>query len=219
MGAWSERTYVLLKTAARAGLCFAYPSWWDVEALYAKHTGWQVALSDGRRALLLDWAHLLTWSDEEQDWVEDVPQRVPPPGKHLSQKGGVVRALRQARWVVLCKGQVWVVPREAGDACAIFEGPHWWDRDTLAPEHLNLYTERCIDTGNPFWMDSVRLFSGEEARAIDSVARERYRAKCRQIYGRGLRRPEIQEMARFRQALNQAVWMVVFTYEWESGLD
>lgn len=219
MGAWSSRTYVLMKTAARAGLCFAYPPWWDVEALFAKRTRWQVTLSDGRLALLLDWAHLLTWSDGEQDWVEDVPQRAPPPGGDLVQKEEVVRALRQARWVVLCEGRVWVVPREAGDACAIFQGPRWWDRDTLSPEHLNLYAERYIDTNNPFWLDSVRLFSGDEARAMDNVARERYRANCREFYGRGLRRSEIQQMARFRRTLEQAVWVVVFTYEWESGLD
>lgn len=219
MGAWSDRTYVLLKTAAQAGLCFAYPPWWDVEALFAKYSRWQVALSDGRLALLLDWAHLLTWSKQEQDWVEDVPQRETPPEGTLSQKEDVLRALRQARWVILCEGHVWVVPKEAGDACAIFEGPWWWDQVTLTPEYLDLYAARSIDTNNPFWMDSVRLFSGDEARAVDRVARERYRAYCREFYGRGLRRPEIQEMARFRRALKQAVWVVIYTYEWESGLD
>lgn len=219
MGAWSDRTYVLLKTAAQAGLCFDYPPWWDVEALFAKRDRWQVTLSDGRRALLLDWAHLLTWNKQAQKWVEEVPQREPPWERRPPQKEEVLRALRQARWVILCEGRVWVVPKEAGSACAIFEGPHWWKRDTLTPEHLALYAERYIDTNNPFWMDSVRLFSGDEARAIDKGARERWRAYCREVYGRGLRRPEIQEMSRFSRALKRAEWVVVYTYEWESGLD
>ncbi len=219
MGAWSDRTYVLLKTATRAGLCFEYPPWWDVEALFAKHARWQVALSDGRQALLLSWAHLLTWSKQEQDWVEQVPQRVPPSEGRPPQKADVLRALQQARWVILCEGRVWVVPKEAGNACAIFRGPWWWDRNTLAPEYLELYAARYIDTNNPFWMDSVRLFSGDEARAMDKVAREGYRAYCREFFGRGLRRPEIQEMARFSRALKRAEWVVIYTYEWESGLD
>ena len=218
MGAWSDKTYVLLKTAAQAGLCFPYPPWWDVEALFARHARWQVALSDGRRALLLDWAHLLTWSKQKQDWVEEVPQREASQEEKSSQRGHVLRALRQARWVILCEGQVWVVPKEEGSACAIFRGPGWWTPDTLSPEHLALYAERHIDTQNPLWMDSVRLFTAEEALAMDRVARERLRAYYRKVWKRGLRRQEIQEMARFRRALKQALWVVVYTYEWESGL-
>ncbi len=219
MGTWYDRTYVLLKTAARAGLSFPYPPWWDVETLFARHTHWQVPLSDGRVALLLEWAHLLTWSKQEQDWVEKVPERAISPKTKSPQKGDVLRALRQGQWVILCEGYVWVVPKEAGSACAIFRGPSWWGPETLAPEHLDLYVERYIDTNNPVWMDSVRLFTAEEALAIDKSAREGQRAYYRKAFGRGLRRDEIKEMARFRRALKQAVWVVVYTYEWESGLD
>ena len=207
-----------MKSAVQAGFHFAYPPWWDVEALFAQYAQWQVALSDGRRALLLNWAHLLTWSKQERDWIEKVPQRETLSEGESPRKGHVLRALRQAQWVILCEGHVWVVPREAGRACAIFRGPSWWNSDTLPPEHLALYAERYIDTQNPFWMDSVRLFTAEEALAMDRAAREGLRAYYRNVLGRGLSRHQIREMARFRRALKQALWVVVYTYEWESGL-
>ncbi|NOX63582.1 MAG: hypothetical protein GXP42_16790 [Chloroflexi bacterium] len=217
MGARSLRTYVLLKNAANVGLCFEHPPWWDVSRLVAPLPHRRVTLSpDDRSAWLLSWAHLLTWSKQQGQWVENVPYMKAPCEASSQERRGVLRALRQAEWLVIDQERVWVIPKEPGEACRIFEGPSWWS--ALAAEHLDLLSQRRIDVNNPLWVDYVYLFTPEEALTIDAAARERWKAYCREVYSRKLTRHEISEMARFKQALQQAVWVTLYDYEWESGL-
>jgi hypothetical protein len=106
--------------------------------------------------------------------------------------------------------RVYICPNQNGQPGWIVEFPLWWDRR----EFFKKYGDRQIDTGNPFYMDYGLLLTSWEAAAWDK--------QCREVFAddpRG-RLSAIGEAMRHWEALLQtASWIIVESYEWESGLD
>jgi len=221
MGAHSQRTYLVLSNAPEVGLAFTCPPTWDLEALAERYPERRVTLSpeDGE-ALLLSWAHVLRWNQAESRWEENIPRRERDSHREGGQTGeAILRALEKAEWLIIHRGQVWVVPKEAGDGAAILEGPVWWFVPNAYRAFAQRYRGRFIEEKNPFWLDETGLLTGREAREWDGEARLLHRAWCREVFGRDWNAFERKEMRRFARLLEQTVWVVVYDYEWESGLE
>jgi hypothetical protein len=90
------------------------------------------------------------------------------------------------------------------------EFPYWWDRDSF----FQKFVDRKIDTGNPFYVEYGLLLTGGEARQWDKQCREAFTGQA------GNLKPHITgAMDRFETTLKMASWVIVESFEWESGLD
>lgn len=88
--------------------------------------------------------------------------------------------------------------------------PLWWDRRGFFAK----YGDRKIDTGNPWYVDYGLLLTPGEALAWDKECRETFSTDP------ASKRPHmVAAMDRLESALKGAKWVVVESYEWESGLD
>lgn len=106
--------------------------------------------------------------------------------------------------------RVYICPDKSGEPGWIVEFPLWWDRAAFFKE----YGARRIDTGNPFYVDYGLLLTGGEARAWNKRCTEKF---ARDPRSKG---PSIVEaMGRWESMLAAASWVIVESYEWESGLD
>ena len=78
----------------------------------------------------------------------------------------------------------------------------------------NKYRRREVDTGSPFYLNFALPLTGREARAWDKQRRENFSGNRRsgEPYF-------IAEMSRMESVLSKAGWVIVESYEWESGLD
>jgi hypothetical protein len=106
--------------------------------------------------------------------------------------------------------RIHLFPDEDGQPCQAMEFPIWWDRR----EFFNKYGQRLIDLGSPFHVNYSLLLHGGEAIAWDE--------QCREQFSRDPRSREpwfVSEMRRVESALEKARWVIVESYEWESGLD
>ena len=217
MGARSTKTYVLLNNARDAGLCFEHPRWWDMSSLLAQYPERKLSLPDDQDAWLLSWAHLLSWDKQNHAWREAVPLRTEGPDASQDERDHVLRGLQLAEWVIIDPKLMWIIPKEANEACHIFDGPAWV-RHTFTPDHLALLNQRRIDENNPLWVDYVHLLTSEEAQAMNESSLELWKVYCREVYNRSLTRSERAEAGRFKRALQKAAWVILYDYEWESGL-
>jgi hypothetical protein len=106
--------------------------------------------------------------------------------------------------------RVLLCPGESGRPVRIAEFPSWWDRRAFFRE----YGDRSVDTGNPFSVDYGVLLTGAEAHAFDRAGREAFARDPRSD------RAETREaMHRWEAMLKDASWVIVDSYEWESGLE
>jgi hypothetical protein len=90
------------------------------------------------------------------------------------------------------------------------EFPLWWDRTAF----FNKYSQRQIDTGSPFSVDYGLLLTVGEAMAWDKRCREAFAQDPRSIKAFVL-----EAMERLASVLKTASWVIVESYEWESGFD
>ena len=105
--------------------------------------------------------------------------------------------------------RVYICPDQSGQPGWIVEFPLWWEQR----EFFQKYGDRQVDTGNPFYVDYGLLLTGWEAMAWD-----RY---CREQFAQDPRSAEpffVQAMQHFQSLLETASWVIVESYEWESGL-
>ena len=119
--------------------------------------------------------------------------------------GGIERSLP----VPAYRQRVYLCPDHSGQPGWIMEFPLWWNR----PEFFQKYSDRQFDTGNPIYVDYGLLLTGWEAMAWDK--------RCRVEFARDPRSKElffIEAMQRFESLLEAASWVIVESYEWESGL-
>jgi hypothetical protein len=89
------------------------------------------------------------------------------------------------------------------------EFPLWWDRK----EFFEQFGGRQIDTGHPIYLNYALLLAGWEAIAWDK--------RCREQFAQDARSPEpplVERMRRWESWLDTASWVIVESYEWESGL-
>lgn len=105
--------------------------------------------------------------------------------------------------------RIFVIPSENDQPIWIGEFPYWWDRMVF----FEKYSQRQIDIGNPFYVDYGLLLTGWEASEWDR--------RCREIFSNDPRSrdPFFKEASQnFETLLRSADWVVVESYEWESGL-
>lgn len=106
--------------------------------------------------------------------------------------------------------RITVVPEKSGQSIRIMHFPLWWDRGAF----FERYKEREVDLGNPIDANYAWLLSATEAAVWDE--------RSKREFSRDPRAGDpnvIEEMRRWESALIQAAWIIVESYEWESGLD
>jgi len=210
--------------AEKAGLAFERPPWWDLDRLFERHADRQIVFPDGREVLFLSWTHILTFNLKEGRKEWDLPERMPVPEEARPRREEMLRILQDASWVVIERDRVWVVPESACQGCEIFPEPHWWhfaryDQafNTWYREFRASHEDRFFEEGNISYVDYAALFTGREMLDLDERTREPYRAWKRSL-GETLTAYDRKEMARVARVLQKAVWVVIYDYEWESGL-
>ena len=105
--------------------------------------------------------------------------------------------------------RVYICPDKDGQPAWILAFPIWWDRAGF----FQKFGDRQIDTGNPFYVDYGMLLTGWEASAWDKQCKEKFAQDARSNES-----VVIEAMSRWESALNTASWVIVESYEWESGL-
>ena len=99
---------------------------------------------------------------------------------------------------------------EGGTQDKVMDFPLWWDRRAF----FDRYGDRQVDTGNPWYVDYEILLKPEEVLEWDRECREKFRNSP---YGK---KPHIvSAQQELQAAAEKARWVVVRSYEWESGLD
>ena len=102
-----------------------------------------------------------------------------------------------------------IVPAEEGLPGQTMAFPLWWDRRGF----FEKYREREVDTGNPFTVDYAFLLTAGEALEWDKQCRLQF------LSDPGSLKPWIESgMQQLESALRMAKWVIVESYEWESGL-
>ena len=106
--------------------------------------------------------------------------------------------------------RVYLCPVESGQPGWIMDFPLWWDRAGF----FEKYSHRKIDTGSPFHVDYGLLLTQWEAQAWDLQCRDAFSQDPR------ARQPNmIASMEKFDEMLKASSWVIVESYEWESGLE
>jgi hypothetical protein len=106
--------------------------------------------------------------------------------------------------------RIFICPDESGKPGWIMDFPIWWDRRAFFQE----YGARQIDTGNPFQVNYALMMTSWEASAWDKRCREQFSQDPRS------QTPLIVEAMHLWEArLSTASWVIVESYEWESGME
>ena len=104
--------------------------------------------------------------------------------------------------------RVYICPEVYGQPIQIVSFPLWWNRRAL----FKRYGSRQIDTGNPVYVDYGLLLSATEAYAFD--------AECRASFAQDPHASgQLEAMKHWEALLSSARWIIVESYEWESGLE
>ena len=106
--------------------------------------------------------------------------------------------------------RIYLCPSKSGKPGWIMDFPVWWDR----VEFFKKYGQRQIDTGNPIYVDYGLLLTVWEARVWDEACRESFAQDPRSRQQR-----TIDAMQQLETRLKATSWVIVESYEWESGLD
>lgn len=104
--------------------------------------------------------------------------------------------------------RMYICPEIHGQPIQLVPFPLWWDQRAF----FERYRSRQIDTGNPLYVDHGLLLAVAEAYAWD--------AECRASFAQDPRASgQLEEMKRWEALLSGARWIIVESYEWESGLE
>ena len=106
--------------------------------------------------------------------------------------------------------RLFIVPNENGQPARIMRFPAWWNRD----EFFKKYSHREIDLGNPIDANFAWLFTSAEAIAWNKKCAEQFSPTS--ITGKTNVEEDMKQM---ESVLMNASWVIVESYEWESGLD
>ena len=105
--------------------------------------------------------------------------------------------------------RVYLCPAENGQPGWVVDFPMWWNRD----EFFQKFGDRWIDTGNPIYVDCGLLLTQGEAWAWDQQCRVAFAADPRSN-----QTAIVETMRRWEAMLQAASWVVIESYEWESGM-
>jgi hypothetical protein len=106
--------------------------------------------------------------------------------------------------------RIFIYPAEEGQSGQVMRFPLWWDRRGF----FEKYRDREIDTGHPIYVDYALLLTPWEALEWDKRCREEYLSD---VADKSLH--VLPDMERMESALKKARWVIVESYEWESGMD
>jgi hypothetical protein len=106
--------------------------------------------------------------------------------------------------------RVYVCPAQNGQPGWIMDFPVWWNRSAF----LEKFGGRQIDTGDPLRVNYALLLAVWEAKAWDEQCRKQFAQDPRS-------RSEfiLEAMRQWESMLEAASWIIVESYEWESGLE
>lgn len=106
--------------------------------------------------------------------------------------------------------RLYLFPADADQPGQVMDFPLWWDRRGF----FEKYGKRQIDLGHPLYVDYALLLTAGEALAWDKQCREKFYSDP------SSKRPHmVSQMGRLGSALKDARWVIVESYEWESGMD
>ncbi len=106
--------------------------------------------------------------------------------------------------------RIYIIPCKNGEPIRILPFPLWWNRS----EFIKKYQRRELDLENPIDANYAWLLSSAEAIAWDK--------ECNMQFCRDPLKNEpnvLEERRELESALVKASWVIVESYEWESGLD
>lgn len=112
--------------------------------------------------------------------------------------------------------RIFICPRENGQPGWVMAFPTWWNRTGFFEKYgpFGQPGSRWFDTGNPWYVDYALLLTVGEAIAWDK--------QCRRALEQ-VRPNQPNEsddaMQLVEERLTAAQWVIVESYEWESGLD
>jgi hypothetical protein len=94
--------------------------------------------------------------------------------------------------------------------------PEWWNRSGFFEKYgsFDRHDSRWFDTGNPWYVDYAMLLTMGEAAAWDRECRKAFVQDPRSQQAR-----ITEAMRLLEERLNSATWVVVESYEWDSGLE
>jgi hypothetical protein len=104
--------------------------------------------------------------------------------------------------------RILIYPDEEGKPGQVMSFPLWWDHRGF----FEKYGDRQIDTGHPIYVDYGLLLTPGEALEWDKQCRERFSISPMNMTIES-------DMQQMESALKNARWVIVESYEWESGLD
>jgi len=112
--------------------------------------------------------------------------------------------------------RIYLCPAENGQPGWVMPFPAWWNRDAFFEKYGSFAKQgaRWFDTGNSWYVDYAMLLSMGEVYAWDK--------ECRKSYAKnppGQNDKMIEDMRLLEIRLNASRWIIVESYEWESGLD
>jgi hypothetical protein len=106
--------------------------------------------------------------------------------------------------------RIYLFPAEEGQPGQVMRFPIWWERRGF----FKKYRDREIDLGHPLYVDYAFLLTAWEALEWDKLCRKQFSSQP------GSKMPKVvSDMQRIESALKKAKWVIVESYEWESGLD
>jgi len=103
-----------------------------------------------------------------------------------------------------------LVPDKSGQSVQVVKFPLWWDRG----DFIGNYGHREIDLGNPIDANYAWLLSAAEAGVWNERSKKKFSGDPRSDDQNVL-----EDMHQWESALGRAGWVIVESYEWESGLD
>jgi hypothetical protein len=106
--------------------------------------------------------------------------------------------------------RMYIFPDKNGEPCLIRPFPHWWNRS----EFIKKYQHREIDLGNPIDANYVWLLNSAEAITWNEKRKEDL---SHNSVGSGQNISE--DIRHLESALRKSSWVIVESYEWESGMD
>jgi hypothetical protein len=111
---------------------------------------------------------------------------------------------------------IYLCPRENGQPGWIMDFPAWWNRSGFLEKFGSFEKQdsRWFETGNPAYLDFALLLTREEAAVWDRQCREAFAMDPR-CQDAGI----IDAMQQLEARLDASRWVIVESYEWESGLE
>ncbi len=111
---------------------------------------------------------------------------------------------------------IYLCPRENGQPGWIMDFPAWWNRSCFFEKYGSFEQQgsRWFETGNPGYVDYALLLTMDEVVTWDR--------QCREAFARDPRSQDtgiIDAMQQLEAKLDASRWVIVESYEWESGLE